>query len=980
MDNIDKFFELDSDVNFQNLISNLNRLNLNEKKNSEEFVNLGNIYQELNLSDMAIVNYEKALLLDCSNRDIYIKLFNLYFDKKLYYSAKRILTQFRKYFDIKALNTIFNEIDDLAPERKVTFYIPCYNVERYIELNINNILQQSYPIDEILIIDDGCTDNTIKLAEKFPVRIIKHETNRGLAAARNTAIKFARNEYLASLDTDAIADKYWLEHLMVGFENDKIAGTGGRLIEAHTIKAVDIWRSIRLKQAHDTFEELEGPFLYGCNTVYRKSILQEVGGYEEFLRTNFEDMRISNALCNNGYTMKYIPNAICRHQRKDDIYSCINTAFNWRNPGFFLSGNYNSVKGLLKKIEGDIDTCLGDTNKILEKTKFEVIYIDYISTFIYPFKTLDFYEKISGNNVNKAKKALYAYFVSLLNDAIFPNDLREIMLTNIRPYSGLNIEEFELIENIIGRTKASDENLTNLLIKIGCIDEFSVIVLKEVHVNISKVTNTNLSIIKMIEVSAKRINYEEKYNLYDAEKKVMLLNPPWKRNGRFGVRAGSRWPFTYIKNEQISYTPFPFFISYLASILNERGIKNTFIDAVAENLTNSEFFERISGFNPEIILMETATASSVSDSLWAFYIKLHFPKVKIIWVGTHVTALWKEVMENNPAVDFAICGEYDIAASELIQKIINNEEINNFKGIVYRSAGGEIINNGRTDNIEDINILPLPERLTLPIYKYNDLFAGMEFPSAQIHASRGCPYGCIYCIWPQVLYGNKKYRVRNVKAVMDEVEMLVKEYGFKSIYFDDDTFNIGKSRILEICDEFKTRNLNVPWGAMARADTSDFETLKAMKQSGMVGIKFGVESGDQDLVDAAEKSLNLTKVKQAVQWCKDLGLKVHLTFTFGLPGETNHTIDKTIQFAKECNPDSIQFSITTPFPGTKYFKMLKEADNILTYNWEMYDGAVHTVIKGDNLSKEELEEAVCKANREYGRFKMEEYYKISNCQ
>ena len=156
---------------------------------------------------------------------------------------------------------------------------------------------------------------------------------------------------------------------------------------------------------------------------------------------------------------------------------------------------------------------------------------------------------------------------------------------------------------------------------------------------------------------------------------------------------------------------------------------------------------------------------------------------------------------------------------------------------------------------------------------------------------------------------------------------------------------------------------------MARADTSDFETLKAMKEAGLVSIKFGVESGSQELVNACGKALDLKKVEQSVRWCKELGIQVHLTFTFGLPGETKQTISKTVNFAIKMNPDSAQFSLTTPFPGTKYFNILKEKGLLLSEQWDKYDGARFSVIKGEALSKEELEKAVSIAWKRWNNFK-----------
>ncbi|VAX23984.1 hypothetical protein MNBD_NITROSPINAE02-2206, partial [hydrothermal vent metagenome] len=430
--------------------------------------------------------------------------------------------------------------------------------------------------------------------------------------------------------------------------------------------------------------------------------------------------------------------------------------------------------------------------------------------------------------------------------------------------------------------------------------------------------------------------------------------------------SGSRWPFTAVdcRTNNIGYTPYPFFLGYLSSMLSQKGTINTIVDGVAENLSNAVFLERVAGYEPDIILMEVATASYLVDTYWLMKIKERLPNVKTIWAGTHVSAIKGKLLDENPMIDFLLTGEFEKSGLNLIEAIKNESGYSDIKGIIYRDDKGVTIENPPCKLIEDLDDLPEPERLRVSIYRYNDLFAGMEYPSLQIHASRGCPFPCIYCLWPQTLYGGQNYRVRSPEKVVDEIEKLVSEFGFKSVYFDDDTFNLGKKRILKICEEMGKRKLDIKWGAMARADTSDYETFEAMKKAGLVGIKFGVESGSQELVNNAEKDLDLSKVEKAVQWCKELSIKTHLTFTFGLPGETKETIDETIAYAKKLKPDSIQFSITTPFPGTKYYDMYKEKGNILTNEWEKFDGGQYTVIKSDNLSTEELENAVNRANIE----------------
>lgn len=212
---------------------------------------------------------------------------------------------------------------------KVSLYIPCYNAENSIEECLDSVINQSYAIDEIIIIDDGSTDKTIKIANTYPVRIICHKENRGLAACRNTALKEAKNDFVASLDADCLASPQWLRLLMQCFISDDIAGVGGMLIERYNLTAADKWRSTHMPQ-HWGAEFIENPpFLYGSNNVFRKEAIEKVGFYSEKCRNNYEDVEISTRLYNCGFKFIYNPKASAEHLKIDTISSTLSSYWSW---------------------------------------------------------------------------------------------------------------------------------------------------------------------------------------------------------------------------------------------------------------------------------------------------------------------------------------------------------------------------------------------------------------------------------------------------------------------------------------------------------------------------------------------------------------------------------------------------------------------------------------------------------------------------
>jgi anaerobic magnesium-protoporphyrin IX monomethyl ester cyclase len=320
-------------------------------------------------------------------------------------------------------------------------------------------------------------------------------------------------------------------------------------------------------------------------------------------------------------------------------------------------------------------------------------------------------------------------------------------------------------------------------------------------------------------------------------------------------------------------------------------------------------------------------------------------------------------LEKHSFVDFVVKGEYEyslLALARYLKK--DNSLLANVPGLIYKDAKG-IIRNNRRVAVDDLDSLPWPARHFLPRDGYEDLPDILPKPTAHMLASRGCPYNCMYCAWPQIMYNSNKYRTRDPKDVAREMEYLVSICGFNSIYFDDDVFNIGKERILKMCYEIKRKKICIPWAMMGRADLSDREDLKAMRDAGLCSIKYGIESADQAIVNNCGKNLNLEKAKENIEIAKSLGLKIHLTFMFGLPGETKKTVKKTIDFALKINPNSLQFSIATPFPGSRYFEILDKRGDILSKNWQDYDGYSQAVIKTDDISGDNLRQTLKNAEK-----------------
>lgn len=450
--------------------------------------------------------------------------------------------------------------------------------------------------------------------------------------------------------------------------------------------------------------------------------------------------------------------------------------------------------------------------------------------------------------------------------------------------------------------------------------------------------------------------------------KIFLGNGPWYKKGYYGVRAGSRWP--HFEEEGNQYLPFPFYLAYATAVLERAGHKCLLIDGVAERTTEEDYLSRAIAFRPDAVILEVSTASMAADLRQASRIKEACPDAKVAFCGIHVDMYRPGFLDDCPIADFVMKGEYDFVVLDLIKALEGGGDFSKVSNLIYRDGSGQPRETERQESIADLDSLPWPARRHLPMLNYHDCPGGIPAPSLQMWSSRGCPFKCTFCAWPQIMYADNRYRTRDPVDIVDEIEAMKKEYGMRSFYFDDDTFNIGKRRILKLCEEIRRRNLNMPWAAMSRADTSDRETLIAMRDAGLIGIKYGVESGSQDLVDNAEKNLDLARVEETCRITKELGIRTHLTFSFGLPGETWETARKTIDFAKKLDPDTLQFSLMTPFPGSKFYEDMKAEGRLLTEDWSLYDGGTTSVVKTDQLDGKDLEKALRMAYNEWDRHKL----------
>ncbi len=431
----------------------------------------------------------------------------------------------------------------------------------------------------------------------------------------------------------------------------------------------------------------------------------------------------------------------------------------------------------------------------------------------------------------------------------------------------------------------------------------------------------------------------------------------------YGVRAGSRWP--HFEDDRHDYMPFPFLLAYAAGVLEHDDFEVDCVDALAERLDREAFFERVDAFGPHVLIIEVSTISIDDDLEIVRRLRSRDFVGRIVVCGLHQPMYSGHFLESHPEIDAVLIGEYDLAARDVCREWrISHDIASPISGVICRLVDGSTGDGGRRELVA-VDALPWPARHRFDMALYHDEPGSIPRPSVQMWASRGCPFGCIFCAWPQILYGERGHRPRRPHDIADEFEAMVRTWGFKSVYFDDDTFNVSRDAVLELCREFKARRLDTPWAAMCRPDLMDQEVLQSMRETGLAAVKYGVECGSRELLKASGKGLNLEKAIGNILLTQEMDIKTHLTFMFGLPGETRETAEQTIELALRLAPESLQFTIATPFPGSEYHHVLEERGLLVHHSAEHYDGFRTAAVHTGHLGPEELEDILKEANRRW---------------
>src|SRR5579863_2247138 len=430
--------------------------------------------------------------------------------------------------------------------------------------------------------------------------------------------------------------------------------------------------------------------------------------------------------------------------------------------------------------------------------------------------------------------------------------------------------------------------------------------------------------------------------------KTLLLNPPSFEN--FDGGAGSRWPAT----REIESYWYPVWLTYPAGMLPGSRL----VDAPPHKITPQQTIDISRDY--EFVVVFTSTVGFQSDLKLARAIKEAKPGIRIAFVGPHVQIKPAESLLASSDIDFVVRGEFDYAVTEYAR----GKPLGEIANASYIKDGKVVHNQTRaplhTAELDELPFATDVYKRDLTIERYSVPF--LLHPFVSFYTTRGCPAQCTFCLWPQTLSGHT-WRVRSVDSVAREFEQAHRMFPqAKEFFFDDDTFNIRKDRVLELCKKFKP--VGFQWSCTARVH-SDYETLAAMADAGARLFIVGFESGDPQILKNIKKGVTVEQARTFAKNCKKVGIRIHGDFIIGLPGETKQTIQKTMDFARELDCETIQVSIAHAYPGTELYEYA--AANGFLATEALADAGGHQLphLEYPGLGREEMMEAV---NRFYDSY------------
>tara|TARA_B100000959_G_scaffold278302_1_gene336369 strand:- start:1649 stop:3112 length:1464 start_codon:yes stop_codon:yes gene_type:complete len=421
---------------------------------------------------------------------------------------------------------------------------------------------------------------------------------------------------------------------------------------------------------------------------------------------------------------------------------------------------------------------------------------------------------------------------------------------------------------------------------------------------------------------------------------IVLVNPPVSLEERYGrlSGAGSTLPSIGLLG--------------LAAVVRKAGHRVKIVEAAASNISYDESLQQVLDFKPNLVGFTAVTSSIYKAAKLSKMIKEKNPEIKVIIGGPHVTAVPEETMSRFPEFDIAAIGEGEEVLKNIISSSENNGRLNNVQGILFRE-NSNLVKTELHPLIKNLDELPFPAWDLIDNFPWGfkpAAFKCKRLPATYIISARGCPHLCIFC---DTSVFSRQYRAFSAEYIIEMIKVLKTDYGIREILFEDDTFIIFKKRLIQLCETLIKEKIDITWSCNGRANAVKPDILKLMKKAGCWQISYGIESGDPEILEFSRKRIKVEQMTQALEWSHKAGILTKGFFILGFPNETEDTLKRTIDYAKNSCLDDVSVSKMTPFPGSEMYR-IGEKYGYINKDWEKMN-LLDAVFVPFKLSKEKLD-------------------------
>jgi anaerobic magnesium-protoporphyrin IX monomethyl ester cyclase len=368
--------------------------------------------------------------------------------------------------------------------------------------------------------------------------------------------------------------------------------------------------------------------------------------------------------------------------------------------------------------------------------------------------------------------------------------------------------------------------------------------------------------------------------------------------------------------------------AYLLAVARSEGLSVAAVDGRLERHDSiEETAEKILSKGAKVVGISALTVEFSRASALAGYLKRAPEPPFVVLGGPHANAIPRRAIEEGTPFDMVVAGEGESVLPRIVRAVLEGRPVPNEPGIYQRDAAGTGRGEGRAELDNGVAGLPFPAW---------DLFRRLD--TYPIISERGCPYTCVFCSRNL----GKRMHYRPLDHVMEELEWLHASFAPREIYFEDETFGLVEDRTADLLDRMErfNRDKHLFFKAQTRVDRVTLERAQRMRKAGFGYVELGVESGDDDVLEQAQKGTSTQQVLACVRDLKSAGIKVWANFVIGLPGETRRTVRNSMRLAVEINPHRLSVAIITAYPGTEVYEWAlagKRGYRLLSTDWDDYD-------------------------------------------